>query len=166
MAYLQPLYLSSHSPTDIDVAETKQAIQFYNKSFMRYDSKITQYPEEAYVLTSIAKTNIHKTLMWMNEHAECILQSATINTFFSIPNFPLPMPEPNGINYQILPTPNNDLSMYALCDIQKGNLILAEWPVIFIPTTLVLENLFPGEQQQFDWDKFVQLCFKQLMPEN
>lgn len=66
------------------------------------------------------------------------------------------------------------LGMFAIRDIKRGDLILAERPLTFTPMTPHpspdLPGAVPPEQLKalahFDWEKFLQPCFARLTPEN
>jgi hypothetical protein len=98
----------------------------------------------------------------LNERAECMFQSGTdMDTVFSIPNFPLPMPRPKEINYQILSTPTVGFGMFATRDLNIGDLILAERPLVFIP------RLFTGKVRSHqNFDENIEPYFQRLTAEN
>jgi hypothetical protein len=73
------------------------------------------------------------------------------------------MPTPNGDTYEVLPTPDMGIGMFASRDIKMGDLVLSERPLIVIPSSL-RHILSPFAD--FDWDTFIQPCFDRLSPEN
>ena len=146
--------------------------------FITYEPRITHYPDLAFLLATVPIENPNKTLpnsIDRNERTECIIRCATARkTILSIPNFPLPVPTPNEINYRIGTTVNMGLGMFATRDIQRGDLILAERPLILTPITPHPSPDLPAAvlQEQlkalghFDWEEFLQPCFARLTQEN
>jgi hypothetical protein len=144
---------------DIKFPKTIQGIKFTNYSHRANH----QYPEETCVLTSVAPKTSHGSPL-RNDHTECIFRGGkALKTVFSTPKFPLPMPTPNGDTYEILPTPNTGLGIFASRDIKMGDLVLSERPLIVVPMSLPPGN---GPTGDFDWDTFIQPCFDRLSPDN
>jgi hypothetical protein len=74
------------------------------------------------------------------------------------------MPTPDENTYQILPTPNAGLGMFASRDIKMGDLIVAERPLIVLPVSP--HPTIRAGGRDFDWDKFIEPCFERLSTEN
>jgi hypothetical protein len=132
---------------------------------MDYDPSISRYPDEVYVLVSVPPKNGSGTNpLGLNERAECMLRGgADMNAVFSVSNFPLPMPRPKEINYQILSTPTMGLGMFATRDLNIGDLILAERPLLFIPR---VAHRQVQSQQTLNYDETIEPCFQRLTADN
>jgi hypothetical protein len=132
---------------------------------MDYDPSILQYTDKVYVLVSVSPKNGSGTNpLGLNERAECMLRGGPdMNAVFSISNFPLPMPRPKEINYQILSTPTMGFGMFATCDLKIGDLILAERPLLFIPRSIHRQV---QSDQTTNFDQIIDPCFQRLTVEN
>jgi hypothetical protein len=129
---------------------------------------MTKIPDGAFLLASIpSETPLLPSQdgTGLNERAECILpKSLAEKTVFSGVKYPLPMPHPGGINYEIRPTPSMGLGMFAKRDLKRGELILAERPLLVVPTAPTAAQLF--RRNVSNRDALLQLCFDRLTPEN
>jgi hypothetical protein len=74
------------------------------------------------------------------------------------------MPNPGGINYEIRPTPSMGLGMFAQCDIKRGELILAERPLLVVSSIPTFAQFL--QPNISDRDAFLQPCFDWLTPDN
>jgi hypothetical protein len=74
------------------------------------------------------------------------------------------MPNPGGINYEIRPTPSMGLGMFARRDIKRGELILAERPLLVVSSIPTFSQFL--QPNISDRDAFLQPCFDWLTPDN
>jgi hypothetical protein len=121
------------------------------------------------VLISIGPKGTPTNVLGLNERSECIIRSgAPLDTLLSIPKFPLPLPLPNQINHEILPTPAMGFGVFATRDLKFGDLIFAERPLICIPRLAYFSPRLqdPSLSQGFDIDKYIEPCFEKLTPED
>ena len=144
---------------DAKIVKTIHGIMFAN-----YEPHVTRYPDGTCVLASIGPNNPYTSATGLNERVECILRSGIALKTLSSP--PLPVPRTNGISYEILPTPNMGLGMFASRDINKGDLILAERPLAVMPKSPYPSIFDVQRYPSFDWEDFIKPLFDRLTPEN
>ena len=89
-----------------------------------------------------------------------------MKTILSIPKFPLPMPKPKQTNHQILPTSTMGFGVFATRDLEIGDLILAERPLIVIPRLACPATQGQAETRYLSLDNYIEPCFEKLTPED
>jgi hypothetical protein len=129
---------------------------------MNYEPHVTRYPDGTCVLASIGSNDTCNT--GTNDPVECILRSGI--ALKSVSSTPLPVPKTDGTSYEILLTSTMGLRMFASRDIQKGELILAERPLIVMPKSPYPSIFDVQLHPSFDWDDFIKPAFDRLTPEN
>ncbi|THV07612.1 SET domain-containing protein [Dendrothele bispora CBS 962.96] len=103
------------------------------------DASFVEYPEDVWVTTTQPAQRVDATLADVPDGwAECFISGAAKRAILSVPGFPeaIPRPDPaRPLPYTIAESPGKGTGMFAARDIEWGELILAERPMLVIPTT-------------------------------
>lgn len=131
----------------------------------------TQYNENLTLITSVPQPV-------PDDEIECewIVNGSTKAKVFNAPGYPARIPKPRRPDlYQILLTPNMGQGLFAKHDLKRGDLILAERPLIVAPRALLrltgnlpehytLQQTMQISKTEFEY--FLRAAFDRLPPES
>ncbi|KAK7460841.1 hypothetical protein VKT23_008770 [Stygiomarasmius scandens] len=144
------------------------------------DGKKLDYPDDAWITSTQPTQKLGATLAddpdgW----AECFISGRAKRAIVSVPGFPeaLPRPDPSRPKpYKIVETPGKGMGMFATRDIEWGELIIAERPLLVIPSAIRYMGAlaFPAnftrdqlQQAQLDqMEKLIEMLVNRMPKEN
>ncbi|KAG6834201.1 hypothetical protein H0H93_011216 [Arthromyces matolae] len=136
--------------------------------FVKRDPRtVSDYPVGQPVMTTIPLRYPYQTVaIGANGWAECILKDVKLKqAILSIPGFPHSVPSFDPPRYRIGPS-EHGTGMFAACDIDQGELILAERPVMVMIRELPVLHDFTRKQQLAQVEKFLEMCVERMLPQD
>ncbi|THU87893.1 SET domain-containing protein [Dendrothele bispora CBS 962.96] len=109
------------------------------------ETKSLDHPEDAWILTALPSQAKDATLADVPDGwAECFITGRAKRAITSVPGFPeaLPLPDPARPKpYEIVKSPGKGTGMFATRNIEWGELIIAERPMLVIPAISQVEAM-------------------------
>ena len=149
-------------------------------SISRPDAKKTEHTADVLLLTSIPPKKISGPPD-PDGHSEWMVHGPTKAKVINAPGYPQPVPKPKascGIQpaYVIKQTPNMGLGVFATRDIEMGELIFAERPLLVSPRGNVAMRVDPKVQHyslktqmaiaMMEWEKTLEAAVGRMEPED
>ncbi|KAG6815716.1 hypothetical protein H0H87_012014 [Tephrocybe sp. NHM501043] len=109
----------------------------------------------------------------LDHSVQCILRKKMENAIFSISGFPTSLPIASNYNYTHDPqSPNGRGSITASCDLELGDLIFSECPLLIVPPFVL--NIGPTDpsvmkkwaQEKEAQERLLTRCIERMSPEN
>jgi hypothetical protein len=128
--------------------------------FQEFDPRLTEFSENVAGVISIPQTV-------PDDEIQCkwIVNGSTKAKVLNAPGYPARVPKPPRLDlYQVGPTLDMGQGVFAKCDIKRGELILAERPLLVVPQTLMLpKGVFRDQYTDEQKNQMTMLEFERVL---
>ncbi|KAL1745554.1 hypothetical protein HDZ31DRAFT_63048 [Schizophyllum fasciatum] len=142
------------------------------------DAARLDHPDHQILLTTIpsifSDVSLHSEKERRDSWCDAVLDGATKRKIFSYPGFPKPVFETPTPLHRIAPAGEKGLGVFATRDIKESEIILAERPLLMVPSTAPLTEAhipqhFTIEQllqaRMAEWEVTLQTLVQRMLPE-
>ncbi|KAG6808373.1 hypothetical protein H0H93_000223, partial [Arthromyces matolae] len=128
---------------------------------------VSDYPVGQPIMTTIPLRYPYQTVaIGANGWAECILKDGKLKqAILSIPGFPHSVPHFDPPRYRIGPS-DHGTGMFVTCDIDQGELILAERPVLVLIRGFPVPLDLSRKMQLAQIEGILEKCVERMLPQN
>ncbi|TFK96473.1 hypothetical protein BDV98DRAFT_575992 [Pterulicium gracile] len=92
----------------------------------------------------------------LDGYTQCIIPNRTKKYIMTTPNFPAAVPPPSlGLAYKVTKLPGKGLGILAMRDVQGGQLVLAERPLVICPLVLPSQEYIKSMPDHFTIEDYL-----------
>jgi hypothetical protein len=158
------------------LVELPENFQTTERQINVVDGKTLDHPEDGLVFTTLPARYFGEELSeYPDGWTECLFNGPIgKRAVLKTPGFPQPLVQPHEVGFCIKETPGMGFGMFAARDLEMGDLILSERPLIMTPhgiPPIVSKPIGCTDQEYYriimaEWERNLQLVFGRLSQES